>query len=295
MSKFQEKNIGVLTNVELRQTRYRVLYWIMFGFLAIVAFIGFFPSVWVLLSGFKDVQEIYAMPSSFLPKSIDLSKLGYVWNTMKFKESYIATFIMTAGNLVTAILVPSIAGYSLSRLQPKGSKLILALLLWTMMMPGTIRLVPLFSIFVDMPLLHINMTNTYWPFFIMSAANIFDTFLFKNYFDSISISYLEAARIDGCGNLRIFFKIVLPLAMPIIVVVAIFTVNNTWSNFLWPLLILKDEDMMPVAVKIFRMKGEYSLDLYMLSLVFAFIPPTIIYIFFQRQILGGLAAGGVKG
>ena len=128
-----------------------------------------------------------------------------------------------------------------------------------------------------------------------SFKNRFDTFLFKIYFDSISISYLEAARSDGCGNMRIFFKIVLPLAMPIVMVVAIFTVNNAWSSFLWPLLIFKNEELMPVAVKIFRMKGEYSLDLYMLSLVFAFIPPTIIYICFQKQILGGLAAGGVKG
>lgn len=295
MSKFQDKNIGVLTNVELKQTKYKILYWVMFALLIMVALISFLPSVWVLLSGFKSVQEIYAIPPSLLPERIDLSKLGYVWNTMNFTQSYVSTFVMTAGNLVAAILVPAIAGYVLSRLQPKGSKLMLAMLLWSMMMPGTIRLVPLFSVFIDMPVLHLNLTNTYWPFIIMSASNIFDTFLFKNYFDSISISYLEAARIDGCGNMRIFFKIVLPLAMPIVMVVAIFTVNNAWSSFLWPLLIFKNEELMPVAVKIFRMKGEYSLDLYMLSLVFAFIPPTIIYICFQKQILGGLAAGGVKG
>jgi len=295
MKVFSEKNLGIISNIELKQTKYKILYWSIFTILVFISIISFLPSIWVLLSGFKDVKEIYRIPSSFFPKEIRLSKLVEVWKLLNFTQSYIATFMITIGDLIFCLTFPALGGYVLSKLKPRGTKLIMTLLLWTMMMPGQIRTVPLFMIFNRFPIFHFSLLDTYWPLWMMAGANIFDTLLFKSFFDSIPFSYIEAARIDGCSDVKTFAKIILPLSKPVIIVVSIFSVNNSWSSFLWPLLILKTERLIPITVKIFRMTNEYQLDHYMLALIFSIIPPVIIYLIFQNQILGGISLGGIKG
>ena len=146
----------------------------------------------------------------------------------------------------------------------------------------------------DVPLVHVSLIGTYFPLWIMSAANIFTTLLFKNNFDSVSISLIEAARIDGCSDFKTFWNVLLPLSVPVLMVAAIRIIVGSWSGFLWPMLVIKDEDFMPVTVKLYRMKTQYQLDQYMLALVFGMIPPTVLYIIFQKHILGGQKVGGVK-
>ena len=157
-------------------------------------------------------------------------------------------------------------------------------------MPGQVRMVPTFMVFNALQL-----TNSYIPLWMMAAANIFNVFLFKNYFDSISISLIEAAQIDGCTDIGIFAKIIIPLATPIIMYITITAVNASWSDFLWPYILMTDDRLMPTAVKLYRMKSSTRLDYYMLAIIFGMIPPTVMYAIFQRKILGGVNVGGVKG
>lgn len=295
MKTFERKTNGIISAVEMKLTRYKILYWTIFLILIVLCLVSIVPSVWVLLSGFKSVKEIYKIPPDIFPSEIRLSKLKEVWDLLNLGKSYLSSIIICMGDLVFGITFPALGGYVISRLRPKGYKLVMSLLLWTMMMPGQIRTVPLFMIFNDMPVLHISLVGTYFPLWMMAGANIFTTLLFKNNFDAISMSLIEAARIDGCSDSKTFWNILLPLSKPVIMVAAIRIVVAAWSGFLWPMLVIKDENFMPVTVKLYRMKTQYQLDQYMLALIFGMIPQTVLYIVFQKYILGGQNVGGVKG
>ena len=155
-------------------------------------------------------------------------------------------------------------------------------------------MIPLYSSFVKFPVLGINITGSFLPLWMMSAFSAFNIMLFKNFFDSISISIVEAARIDGESELGIFAKIIIPLSKPIVMVVAIFTIVAAWGSFMWPYLVLKKEAMQPVSVMLFNMQSQLSVDKYMVVMMLSIIPPLVIFFCFSKQIMGGMSLGGVK-
>ena len=158
-------------------------------------------------------------------------------------------------------------------------------------------MVPLYMTFVDMPLIHTNLTGSYMPIWMMAGANAFNVFLFRNFFNGIPIDYVEAASLDGCSNLGIFLKIILPLSKPIIMVVTIFTVVGAWGNFMWPYLILSNTTFEPVSVMLYKLSsaGNMSADKYLIVLMLSIIPMIVVYAIFSKQIMGGVDIGGIKG
>lgn len=287
---------GILTNPDMKQKKYVALYVAMFTALVVVTMVNIFPILWVLLSGFKDVQELYALPVKFLPEHIDLTKLVKVWNEMEFASAYFATFIMTIGSVVFDVVICGFAGYVLSRLKPPGTKISLKLLFLLILLPGTMRTVPLYMMFRSFPVFHINMTESFLPIWLMAAANPFNIILFKNSFDGISKSLIEAAKIDGAGDCRIFFKIIVPLSMPVITTVAIFAFNGGFGQFFWPNLLISKKELTVLGVKMFKMRNSnYTMDYQMLAVIFSILPQVIIFSLFQKQIVGGINVGGVKG
>lgn len=307
MSRFADKPIGIIHYSDLRTVKGKVVYWILFSILIIVALCSLIPAIWVLLTAFKDTREIYES-FTFFPKALtwDIIKtrISESWAELQLGRSIINTIIMSLGDLVFAITVPGFAGYALSRLRPKGTTVIMALVLWTLMMPGSMRTVPLFISYMNFPwastssaLPGVSIMNTFWPLWLAAGANSFNVLLFKNNFDAISISYIEAAKLDGSSNLGIFFRIMIPLAMPIIIYIAIGTLSGSWSNFFTPYLVMTDADMMTTPVKIYQFKSDTSIEMntYFMGLILASVPPLLIFIVFQRHILGGVNVGGVKG
>lgn len=287
---------GILTDSDMKKGRYKALYIAMFAFMVIYALVAVVPVVWIMLSGFKSVGEMYQIPPTFFPKEIDLSKLWKVWTELKFYNYYLNTFIMAGGVVIFDVVVSGLAGYVISRLKPLGTKVIFAIMFWVMLLPGTMRIVPLYMTFVDFPVLHISMLDTFWPIWLMAAANVFDIILFKNFFDGISNALVESAKIDGATNMRIFFNIMLPLSTPVFIVVAVFAFNGQMGQFLWPLLLITDKSKMVLGVLIYKMKTfEYTMDYQMLVLLFSVLPQLVIYAIFQRKIMGGINIGGVKG
>ena len=287
---------GILTAKDLKQKRYKIGYGLICAFMIIYAVGVFVPILWLMLSGFKSVNEMYAVPATFFPKEIKLSKLLRVWSEMKFYKYYVNTFVMAGGVVVFECSVSGLAGYVLSRLKPKGSSVVFAIIFWTMLMPSTLRIVPLYMIFKDFPLLHINMLESFWPIWLMASANAFNIILFKNFFDGISNALIEAAWIDGATNMKIFFKIIIPLSTPVFIVVAMFTFNGQIGNFFWPYLLISAKEKTVLGVQLYKMKSStYTMDYQMLALLFSVIPQVIIFAIFQKQIMGGVNIGGVKG
>ena len=288
---------GVLTSIDMKQPKYKVLYWLMFSILLVGGvLICILPVVWIFLTGFKDANEIYDLSSGFFPKRIDLGKIATVWNAMKFYKYYLNTFVMAGGDIVFTIIVGGVAGYVLSKVKPLGHRIIFTTLFTLTLMPGTCRTVPLYMMFSDFPYLHISMLETYWPMWIMAASDIFNIILFKNFFDGISTSLVEAAKIDGASDLKIFFQIMIPLALPIFWVVGLFTFNGAMGTFFWPYLLITSPEKRVLGVQIYNLKtSTFSIDYQLLGLLFAMLPQLIIFGLFQKRIMGGVNIGAVKG
>ena len=287
---------GALTPLDMKQRKYRILYLCIMGILLLwCVVVCFFPIVWLALSGFKTVEEMYAVPATLLPKNFEISKLLKVWNEMRFWKTYGNTFLLAGGAAVCNMLFSGFAGYSLSKIRPKGTKVFNKILFWIMLLPGTMTLVPVYMTIIDFPIFHFNMSDSFLPLWIM-AVNAFDIILFKNFFDGISTSFIEAAKIDGASDARIFWKIIVPLSVPVFCVVGIFTFNGNIGSFLMPLITINDENKRVLAVQLYKMKsGNYSMDYQMLAVIFSLIPQILVFSIFQNQIMGGINVGGVKG
>lgn len=297
MSRFQDKTSGVINWMDLKKPAIKLLYWSMFAIILIIALVCLIPPLWIMISSMKDIKEYFQIPPTIIPRSFHPEKLAETWNMLSFGKYYLNSFALCAGAVVFTIIFNGSMGYVLSRLKPKGSSIIFMLILWTMMLPNSVSMVPLFKNFVDFPIFHINLTNSFWPIWLMAGANAFFVMIFKSFFDGIPKSLIEAARLDGCNNLGIFYKVMLPLSKPVMIVATIFTVNNTWGEFLWTYLILKDSSKYSVMVKIFTMVGPsgMSQDIVMVALIFALVPPVIMFIFFQKHIMQGFTLSGIKG
>lgn len=295
-SGWQRKSDGVLGAVEMKKTHNKVIYWILFSIMTMIILICVLPPVWILFSSFKTTKELMQIPPKLFPEVWDFSKFARIWGARDFDRYYVNTLAVAGGSVVFSVMCNGMAGYVLSCLKPKGYALYSSLILWTMLLPNTLSMVALFMNMVDFPVLHINLINTYLPMWFSAGANAFMILLYKDFFDGISKSLLDAAKVDGCNRIKIFFGIVLPLSKPIVAVDAIFTVSAAWGDFLLPYLILPEDKSQTVMVALFNMKksGKFSMDEIMVGIVFAMIPPIIIFFFLQKYIMGGLTIGGVK-
>lgn len=296
VSSFDNRNKGVLRASDMKKIKYKVLYVLMVVFMLFYAAVVFIPSLWMILSGFKDVSEMYAKPPHFFPKQIRLSKFVEVWNQLKFYKYYINTAIMAGGAVVFDVVINGFAGYVLSKLKPRGVKFVYWLVIVLMLLPATMSTVPLYMTFRNFPIGNINLLDSYLPIWIMAAANMFNIVLFKTSFDSISVSLVEAAKIDGATNVGIFFKVILPLSIPVIATVSIFTFNGQFGNFFWPYLLISSNEKTVLGIWLYKVKSSnLTMDYQIMTILFAIIPQLLIFALFNRRIVGGINIGGVKG
>ena len=301
-SKFDKKKdaqaTGIISKFDMQNPSVKVLYGVIWFFMILAVLICFLPPLWCMTSALKDSREFFSVPATLIPRSFHPEKLWETWEMLNFGQAYINTVIVLCGSLVMSLVCNGMMGYVLSRLRPRGYKLVLSLVLWTLMLPQSVSQVPLFKNFLSLPILGINITESYLPMWLLAGANAFYVLIFKSFFDSIPQSLIEAARLDGCTNLGIFFRVMLPLSKPVLMVIAIFTINASWSDFFWPYLVLGSRsELYTVMVKIFYMAGSsgYSEDIQVVALIFTIIPPTILFLFFQRYIMSGFTLSGIKG
>lgn len=295
MQTFERSESGLLSSTDLKIFKYRLLYGFMIVVMVIMSLGCIFPILWVILSAFKDLDEFLRVPPTLFPRSFHPEKIMQVWDVVSFGKYYVNSIILIIGDLFMALLLNGVAGYVLSRIKPKGSKLVFILIFWSMLIPRSANMISLYMSFVDVPLFHINLTNSYIPLWLMAGANAFYVLLFKNYFTNIPMSYIEAARIDGCTNISIFAKIILPMSRPIVAVVAIFCIQASWGEFFWPYLVISDVEKFPVAVILYRLQeSNLSADMYMMVMLFAIVPVLIIFSIFSRYIMDGANMSGLK-
>lgn len=295
ITRFSSKTDGILNYSDLKTFQGRLLYGIIFLIMLMVTLVCLVPVIWLAVSGFKDVSEMYAIPPTFFPKTFDIGKLTEFWGRMKIFKYFKSSVILIIGCLSFDIVINGLCGYVLSRLKPMGSRVIEKLIFCSMLL-SNVSLIPLYMSFVDVPLIHINLSGSYLPIWMMAGASAFNILLFRNHFNSIPMSYIEAAQIDGCTVFGIFVKIIVPMSKPIIAVVAIFSITGTWSNFMWPYLMLGSTNKEPVSVMLYNLtttvlRDDESMLLTMISI----IPMVIVYAIFSKRIIGGVNMSGLKG
>lgn len=201
------------------------------------------------------------------------------------------SIIVTASSCILNLLISSMAAYAFAKKRFPLRNSLFAVYLATLMIPGQVTMIPVFIIIKNLGLM-----NTY-PALILPIINAFGVFLIRQFMVRLPDELLDAARIDGCGENRIFFTIVIPLVRAVLVSLFIFTFISSWNDFLWPLIIASKPNMKTLTLAIAALKGSYSTNygLVMAGSTITFLPPFLLYIFLQKQFVEGIALSGIKG
>ena len=289
--KYARKEDGVIRFYDLKSGPTRI--WAVLIFIACIAMavIALYPVFWLICSSLKDLKE-FMSTTQVIPKSADWEGWVDTWNSFGFTKYYINSGIAVAGGVVCAVFFNGLMAYVLAILKPRGYKIVFALVMWCLLIPPTTSFVALF-----VNIKNIGLTKSFVPLWLSMGANAYWVVLFKNFFEGLPKDYIDAARLDGCGSLQIFTRIVLPLSRSIMMVVAIFAVTAAWSDFLMPYLLLNGSGMETVMVKLYSFNTSIKtnqLDI-IRAVLYSIIPPTIIFTVFQKQIMGGVMDGGIKG
>ena len=260
------------------------------------ALLMFVPFAWSISTSFKPNAEVFQL--NWIPENPTVQGYMTAWTRMDpglprlFLNSFIIAGAVTLGNLVLG----SLAGYAFARLQFPGRDILFVLVLATLMIPDQLRVVPVYNILINLGLVGRGV-EAYIGIILILIISGTSIFLLRQYFMSIPRDLEEAARIDGAGYLQTFWRVILPLASPALAAVAILQFQGTWNGFFWPLILLRDRSQwtLPLALGQFRFQFQTDWAPLMAVVVMATLPILILYLFFQRYFVEGIAASGVKG
>lgn len=286
----------LISPAQLARPRGKVLYWVCFALVVVLftlAFLG--PLYWMVSGGLKTTQEAVQTPPTWVPGSVHAENYKRAWEVMDLAKLLMNTLYYAFGALAFQLVLDVAAAYSLSKLRPVLGKAILGLMLATLMIPATVLVVPQYLTVLDVPIVERNLLNSPWAIWLPSVTNAFNIFLLKRFFDSIPKELLDAASMDGAGPLRVLWSIVLPVSRPILGVVSIFAVVGVWKDFLWPMLTLPDPGKQTLNVGIYSLSNGVPENVLIAALAIASVPTLLIFLIFQRSIMSGLTAGGLKG
>lgn len=262
----------------------------MLVFFAIV-FSG--PFLWLLSTALKSSDEnIFSYPPKLIPEHITFSNFTEVWNAIPMGTYFLNSTIVAIVSIILNLVFSSLAAYPLARMDFKGKNVFFYLILSTMMIPFQVIMIPIFIICMKL-----NLTNTYLGLILPTSVSAFGIFLMKQAYAEVPKELEETALIDGCNPFQIWWKIIIPLTKPAMATLAIFSFVASWSDFLWPLIILKDTSKYTLPVGISYLAGAFSANWRLISAgsVISILPILIIFLFLQRFFIGGSTEGAVKG
>lgn len=262
------------------------------GLLIGLALLSAAPLLWMLSVAFMQPGDASHFPPSLLPASPTLHNFRELFARAGMGRYLFNSFLVASATTLIALLLNTMAGYAFAKLQFAGRDRLLRALLGALVIPAQVTMMPLFLMLKQM-----HLVNTYAGAVIPGMAGIFGIFLVRQYARSIPDELLEAARIDGAGEFRVFFQIVLPVLKPILVTLAIFVFLASWNDFMWPLIVLTDSSLQTLPVALASLSREHAQDneLMMAGSVVTVLPVLLLFLVLQRYYLQGLMTGSVKG
>ncbi|MDQ0894340.1 carbohydrate ABC transporter permease [Agromyces ramosus] len=282
---------STVTGTSRRRRRPRPRWWLYvvltLGLIAMVM-----PFVWMILSSFKTNAEIRQYPTNFWPIEPTVDNYTQLFGRLDFAtfftNSVVVAFFVTLGNIVFSSMV----GYALAKLEFRGKRVLFLLVLGTLMVPGVVTFVPLFVLTANLGLV-----NSYPGLILPFLITPLGVFLMRQFMLSLPDDIIEAARIDGAGEWRIFLQVIMPLCGPAVATLTILTFLASWNNFLWPLVVATTEDKytLPVALALYSVgQNAAQYGLMMAGAVVVVVPVLLLFVVLQRYFVQGIALTGIK-
>lgn len=265
----------------------------MYGLLSAIALITLFPLLWLVGTAFKSPSEnIFQSPPQLFPAHPTFDNFITVWQTNPFGQYLFNSTIVALLTVALNLIFCALAAYPLARLSFPGRDWIFTAVVTTIMIPFQIVMIPLYILTVQ-----IGLRNTYLGMIFPSLASAFGIFLLRQAFLGVPKELEEAARMDGCSELGLWWNIMLPAIRPALATLAIFVFIGAWSDFLWPLIVIQDENLYTLPLGVAKLAGTFSLDWRLVAAgsVISIAPVTILFLFLQRYIVPTDAGSGVKG
>jgi sn-glycerol 3-phosphate transport system permease protein len=251
------------------------------------------PVYWTIVASFKLPREIYSAPPTWFPVEPTLENYPQAWNAAPFGRYYLNSLIITLLGSAAEVALAITSAYALVFLRFPRKDLVFLVLLAALMVPNEITIIPNY-----LTVAGLGWINTYQGIVLPGASIAFGAFLLRQAFLALPYEVLEAARVDGAGHLRTMFSVVLPMAQPSIVTMALLSLVAKWNQFLWPLIVTNTADMRTLPIGVFWLRNQEGLTdwgVVMAGSLFLIIPVMIVFLWVQRYIVDGIAAGAVKG
>lgn len=259
--------------------------------LSLLSIVYIFPVFWVIISSFKDKNELYQWPPSVIPSNFTFENYEVAFQSGNFGLLFMNSLFVTITSTLLLLLINSMAGFALAKYRFWGDTFILIAFISILMIPLEVIMIPIFRVISKLGLY-----NSLWGIIIPPAATPTGVFLTRQYLLTVPNELLEAARIDGAGEWRIYWSIILPIAKPILSVLAIFSFMWRWDDFLWPLIVISDPTKYTVQLAISNFIGQYDVDWGSLlaMTVVTMVPVLIVFLAFQKHFVKGLVTSGMK-
>jgi len=258
------------------------------GFVAVIT-----PFVWMVLGSFKPEGELLRVPPTWWPESPTLDNYRELFSKGIFPRSFFNSTIVAIVVTVANVTFCSMVGYALAKLRFRGKKLVFGLVMGTLMIPGMVTFVPLFVLVANLGLV-----DTYPGLILPFLVTPFGVFLMRQFILDLPDDLLDAGRVDGASELRIFRQIILPLCGPGLATLGILTFLGSWNNFLWPLVVAQTQEhyTLPVALALFSKNQQVTPNygLLLAGATVVVVPVLIVFLIFQRRFIEGIATTGIK-
>ena len=294
-----------LNNRSKKKVKLVVTDTIWYAIVILISLVTVLPFFWTVVTSFKYDNEIFSETIKWIPSKITFKHYVDVFKSVPFGRYFLNSAILAVAGVLTNLFFGSLAGYAFAKLNFKGKKPMFIALLSSMMIPGIVTMVPSFLVLKNFPLVGGNnifgsggngFINTYWAIILPGAAGAFGVFFMKQFFQTLPGDLADAARIDGCSEFKIFWKIYMPLTKPAFATLGVMTFQAGWNSFMWPLLVLNSEKMMTVQVGLasFTFNHNTNYGPLMAGTVIVTIPMLIIFMYAQKYFVKGIAFTGSK-
>lgn len=262
-------------------------------YLALIAssIIMLVPFYWMVSTSLKLEADVFASPVEWVPQPATLVHYVEIWTRLPFARFFFnSVFVATMVTLSNAFFA-TLAGYAFAKLKFPGRDKIFFVLLLTLMVPFQVNLIPLYKL-MDI----FKWLDTFWALIMPGATSVFGIYLMRQYIVSIPDELLDSARVDGCSEFGVFWRIVAPLSLPGVATLAIFMFVRSWTDFLWPMIVTSSMEMrtLPVGIALLQEYHTVSWTQTMAGSTIAALPMIVVFLFMQRQFIEGLTAGAVK-
>lgn len=285
---------GFLSRVSARRTRQSVARATIFACLCIASAIVVLPFAWMVSTSFKAPGEIFLQPTRWIPREIRWQNYVEAMTALNFAQMYLNTTIITLSATIGQVLSASLVGFGFARLRAPGRDFLFLLLISTMLLPEQVTLIPQFVIFRSL-----GMVDTWAPLIVPSWLGVyaFYVFLCRQFFLTLPLELDDAAKIDGASYFAIYWRIILPLSIPVLATVAVFSFLNRWNDFLHPVIYLTDQQKYPLSLglALFRDYNGIQWHWLMAASIATMLPCLVVFGLAQRVFVRGIATSGLKG